>query len=436
MLKRHAVRLSKNKQKERDTLSNLYIRLPSHVAADSVQPGVPLYVHFASVSGSGAIERDGVAALPDLADPVKKAQRVILLLAASDVTLLRVKVPPSLAGGRLKSALPNLVEDQLMSDPAECVIVSGGMHDGLRSVAVVSRAWLELLNRTLLALGARHVSAIPSQLCLPYQQGTTTAAVAEHGSDIDIAVRMTEHEGLGLSVVADQPESAAFDAMQSLAAIVPHGPIALHVPESRLRDFEESLHIAPTLNERITLHADYWERWTNGAGRAGVDMMAGLGAAASAGFNWRPWRWPIALAVALLLVNIIGLNVDWLRLKREADRLQTGMIQTYRNAYPKETVIVDPLAQLRQKMSGAQRSSGQLASNDFTALAAAFGEAWASTGQGTAPINRLEYRDGSLTVKLKTGASASMEQLTSALAARNLSITQPEAGVWQIRSAK
>lgn len=417
-------------------MSTLTIRLPSHVAAESLQPGVPLYCHFASVSGSGAIEREGVAALSDLAEPVKKAQRVFLLLAASDVTLLQVKVPPTLSGSRLKAALPNLVEDQLMSDPAECVIVAGGMHDGMRTVAVVSRAWLELLSRTLLALGARHVSALPSQLCLPYQPGVATAAVSEHGTDVDIAVRLAEHQGIGLSVVADQPESAAFEAMQSLAAIVPQGPIALYVPQSRLRDYEESLHIAPTLNERISLHADSWKRWIEGGGRASVDLMTALGAAASPSFNWHPWRWPIALAAAVLLVNIIGLNVDWLRLKREADMLRTSMVQTYRSAYPKETVIVDPLAQLRQKLAGAQRGSGQVAPNDFTALAASFGEAWASTGQGTPPISRLEYRDGSLTVRLKPGASASIEQITSALAARNLSINQPEAGVWQIRSAK
>lgn len=417
-------------------MSTLYIRLPSHVAAESVQPGMPLYCQYASVSGGGAIDREGVAALSELGESVKKAQRVILLLTASDVTLLRVKVPPTLAGSRLKTALPNLVEDQLMSDPAECVIVPGEMHDGTRTVAVVSRTWLQLLSRTLLALGARSVSALPSQLCLPIQSDAVTAAVVEHGADIDIAIRMADQEGLGLSIVADQPESAAFDAMQSLGTVVPHAKIALYVPQSRMRDYEESLHIAPTLNDRITLHTDSWQRWINAIGRSVPDLMTGLGAAASPAIDWRPWRWTIALAAAVLLVNIIGLNVEWLRLKREAEALQASMIQIYRAAYPKETVIVDPLAQLRQKIAGAQRNSGQLAPDDFLALAAAFSEAWAGTGQGAAPVARLEYRDRSLTVRLKQGSSASMEPLSSALAARKLSITQPEAGVWQIRSAK
>lgn len=417
-------------------MSTLYIRLPSHIAAENLQPGEPLYCQFALRSRGGAVERDGVAALSDLADLVKNADRVVLLLAATDVTLLRVTVPPSLTGSRLKAALPNLVEDQLMSDPAECVVVAGDVQEGRRTVAVINRAWLELLNRTLVALGARVTSALPSQLCLPLQHNGVSAAVSEHGTDIDMAIRLDAQDGIGLSIVADQPESVAFEAMQSLAAVVPQGPIALYVPPTRLRDYEESLHIAPALNDRITLHADSWQQWAGGADKVSLDMMSGLGAAAGPAFDWGAWRWPLVLGAAVLLINIVGLNVDWMRAKREAETLRASMTQTYRAAFPKETVIVDPLAQLRQKMAGAQRESGRLAPDDFVALAAAFSEAWSATGKGTPPVAGLEYRDRSLTVKLKPGSEASPEQLNSALAARNLAVTQPSAGVWQIRSTK
>ncbi|OWW22710.1 general secretion pathway protein GspL [Noviherbaspirillum denitrificans] len=396
---------------------------------------MPLYCHYAVASASGAVEREGVAALSELAEQVKRAQRVVLLLAASDVTLLRVKMPP-LSGAKLRAALPNLVEDRLMSDPEECVVVAGDMHAGLRTVAVVGRNWLELLIRTLRSLGARNISAVPSQLCLPYQGDTASAAVSEHGPEADLAVRVAEQDGLGLSIIADQPESLAFEAMQSLAAVVPAAPIALYVPQSRVRDYQESLHVAPTLEQRITLHADSWQRWVAGAGKAGVDLIAGMGSGAGPQFDWKPWRWPLVIGAAVLLVNVIGLNVDWLRLKREASALSNGMVQTYRAAFPKDPVIIDPLAQLRQKMAGAQRDSGQLAPDDFLALASAFSEAWASTGQGPAPVASLEYRDRSLTVKLKPGTSASMEQLKTALSSRNLSLTQSTAGVWQIRSGK
>lgn len=416
-------------------MSNLYIRLPSHVAAEGLQPGMPLYCHFAIASSTGAVEREGVAALSELAEPVKRAQRVVLLLAASDVTLLRVKMPP-LSGARLRAALPNLVEDRLMSDPDECVVVAGEMHAGMRTVAVVGRSWLELLVRTLQSLGARNIAAVPSQLCLPHQGDAAAAAISEHGAEADIAIRLAEQDGIGLAIVADQPESLAFEAMQSLAAVVPSAPVVLYVPQSRVRDYQESMHIAPALEQRISLHADTWQRWIAGAGKAGIDLTSGLGAGGGPKFDWKPWRWPLIIGTAVLLVNVIGLNIDWLRLKREAAALSNGMVQTYRSAFPKDPVVIDPLAQLRQKMAGAQRDAGQLAADDFIALAAAFSEAWGTTGQGAAPVAGLEYRDRSLTVKLKPGSSVSMEQLSSALASRNLSITQPSAGVWQIRSGK
>ena len=54
---------------------------------------------------------------------------------------------------------------------------------------------------------------------------------------------------------------------------------------------------------------------------------------------------------------------------------------------------------------------------------------------GNRPIASLEYHDGSLLVKPKPGVEPG-ERLRNALAARNLTLSQPSAGVWQIRSAK
>jgi general secretion pathway protein L len=416
-------------------LSTLYIRLPSKATADSVESGTPLYCQFALSADRGAIEREGVAALSDLSDLVRRAHRVVLLLAASDVTLLRVKVPP-MSPARLRAALPNMVEDQLMSDPAENVVVAGETHDDLRTVAVVHRGWLELLVRTMTTLGARNLVAVPSQLCLPWQAGSAVAAVAEYGVDADIAARLGEQEGLGLPVTADQPELLPVEVIQALTAVVPQAPINLYVPQARVPNYQDVLRLAPATEERVSVYADNWSRWIAGADKKPLDLMAGLGASHGPQFNWRPWRWPVALAASLLLVNAIGLNIDWLGMKREADAMRTGMIQTYRSAFPKDPVIVDPVAQLRQKIAAGQRETGAVAPDDFIALTAAFGEAWTAAGQGPQAIGGLEYRDRGLSVKLKPGTEVPMDQIRTALSAHNLVLTQPSANVWQIRSAK
>lgn len=394
-----------------------------------------MHCEFASVADSGRIEREAVSALPDLGELASRARRVVLLLAASDVTLLRLKVPP-LAGARLKAALPNLVEDQLMSDPADCVMVAGEATEGLRTIAVVHRGWLELLAKTFTSLGARSIAAMPSQLCLPYQDDAASAAITEHNADADLTIRLAEQEGIGLPIIADQHELIAYEVMQTLCAVVPAAPVSLYVPQGREHAYQDAISAVPTAADRVTLIADTWPRWITGANKLSLDLMTGLGAAGGRQFNWRPWRWPIALAAAVLLINAIGLNVDWWGKKREATATRTMMTQTYRSAFPKDVVTSDPLAQMRQKMAVAQRESGQIAPDDFVALTSAFGEAWGSVTQGAQAIAGIEYRDRVLQVKLKPEAKVSMDQMRNALAARNLTLSQPSNGVWQIGSAK
>jgi len=397
--------------------------------------GTPLICQFASVSNGVAPDREGIAPLQELVEAIKRTQRVVLLLAASDVTLLRVKVPP-MSATRLKAALPNLVEDQLMSDPAESVIVAGATDDGLRTVAVIHRGWLELLNKTLRALGARSVSAVPSQLCLPYETGRASAAVTEYGTDdAEVTLRLGAQEGIGLPVFADQPELVPTESIHALGAIVPHTPVTLYVPQPRLPSYEDALAMAPEQNERIALAAGNWTHWIAGVSKASIDLMTGLGTSAGLSVNWRPWRWPLALAGLLLVVNAAGLNIDWLRMKREADAQNNTMLQTYKSAFPKETVIIDPLAQMRQKVATTQRAAGQIAPDDFIALSAAFAEAWSGAGQEPQGIASLEYHDRALLVKFKPGTTPP-EQLHNALAARDLSFSEVGSGVWRIRSGK
>ncbi|MES2535294.1 MAG: type II secretion system protein GspL [Pseudomonadota bacterium] len=421
-------------------MSTLYIRLPSKAAAESAEHWIRLPSPYAWVSGNGAIEREGVAPLVDLAEPVAKAQRVFLLMAASDVSLLRVRVPP-MSAARLRAALPNMVEDQLVSDPAECVVVDGGSSEGLRTVAVVQRAWLEIIIQTFRTYGARHLAALPAQLCLPYKTDLVSAAITEHGIDIDLSLRLSEQDGIGLPIMPEQPEFAPHEVIEAIIAVVPHAPVMLYVPLQAVPAYQQVCKETNSADQRITVVADEWPHWIAGARSVALDLTAGLGAASRPGLNWRPWRWPLALAALVLVVNIVGLNIEWWRLKNDAAALRANMTQVYKTAYPNETVIRDPVAQLRQKIATARRVSGQSAPDDFTALTAAFAEAWASSGQASpAGIAGLEYRDRSLFVRLKPDAQAPVEQVKAALAGRGLSLvpaaSQSAGVVWQIRSGK
>jgi general secretion pathway protein L len=464
-------------------LSTLYIRLPSKAAADIAPHWLSLACPFALVSQGNvphgsAIERQGMATLSDLSRTIAKAQRVVLLLAASDVALRHMQVPP-LSAARLKAALPNLVEDQLINDPSDCVVVAdslsgvSGASAGLRTIAVIQRAWLAILTKTLLAFGARQITALPAQLCLSFpadQPGSVTAAIngwngAEQNAAIDITLRLSEQDGIGFAIMPalSQPdistssaqdtqnvsederhESTASVVIQTLCMVVPAATIQLYVPQSAVRAYQEaSAQSKSAINKRINVFADNWSHWIAGANVTTLDLMAGLGTATGTKLNWRPWRWPLVLAVAVLVINATALNIDWWRMKNEANSLRTAMVQIYKTAYPKESVIIDPIAQMQQKIAAAKHTAGLPNADDFTAIIAVFGEAWSSVAGGSgnaSAIAAIEYREHSLYVRLKSGSEVQAQQMKAALAQRDLLLDlAPEpsgAIVWKIRSAK
>lgn len=380
---------------------------------------------YALVAESGTIAQQGEGALRNMADVVASSRKVVVMLAASDVTLLQVKVPP-LSSARLRAALPGLVEEQVLGDPADLVLMPAPVPapDGTRTVAVVQRSWLEPIVKLLLAQGAHGVSALPAQLCLPLEPGTVSGAI--RGGEITL--RMGQFQGLGLDMTGAEP----LVALQTARSLAGEAPLTLYIPPSQLGEYQA---IAAEAGPGVSLAADNWTNWVDGSHTTSLDLVPGLGSAGARAADWKRWRWPIALALLAFVVNVAGLNVEWLRMKREAEALQQSMITTFRAAYPNETVILDPAAQMRKNIATAKAAQGEVSANEFVYLAAAFGEAMRGAGREAA-IGSLEFRESALNVRLKPEANdpALANQVKSALAARGLSLTETAAGVWQIRS--
>ncbi len=402
---------------------------------------------FAVVSDKGHIEQEGYQSLRELKPQVAQTQRVVLLLAASDVTTLHMAVPP-LPAAKLKAALPNLIEDQLIVDPAGCVIAAGARIDGMRAIAVVQRDWLEHITNGLLAMGAKNIKALPSQLCLPLESaldGAATAAIVQRWwqQEIqqDVSARLSKQIGIGVSVSShDQPQK---EALAMLRILVPSGVINLYVAAEELAAYQQV--VATDDVADIHLHADDWSHWIIGAQACDVNLMTGMNAAASEQpMNWEPWRWSLALATLVLLVNVVALNSDWWHMRSEAAQLKSGMLKDYRKAYPQDTVIVDPIAQAHQKIALSQQASGAAMPDDFIALAAQFNTALNSTGLNPQRnlVSSLEYRDRSLFVRFSNAAQSAgldasgVEKLKVALTGNQLLLSQPPTdGVWQIKAA-
>jgi general secretion pathway protein L len=257
--------------------------------------------------------------------------------------------------------------------------------------------------------------------------------------EVQVTVRLSEQEGLG---VAMPSESSAGDVLDTVSAVGRDAPLVLYVPEALAEAYRGAIAAMPALSSRATIAREDWSCWLDGADNAGMNLLAGLDVRyGGRDRDWRQWRWPMALAAAVLAINLFGLYTDWWRMKSESDRLRADMLQTFKSAYPKESVILDPVAQMKQKIAASRRASGEPAADDFLVLVSGFGEAWTRVAQS--PPNRkppqiaaLEYRYRSLLVRAQAGTELPEDKLAEEMRARGLSLSQPAAGTWQIRSIK
>jgi general secretion pathway protein L len=413
--------------------STLLLRLPAR-AADPARYSIALQASLSFVwSVRGRLLRIAHAPLAELAPQLADAQRVILLLAASDVTLMRVPVPP-LPAARLQAALPALVEDHVIGDPADCAIAAGPEVDGQRVLAVVDREWLQRWVQAVRQQGARRIVALPMQLCLPLPAGQVGAALLEWPSGRELALRFSADEGIGLPVVVDDDAQLPDAVASLLTTLAPARAVQLSLPASLTQSFRDWLLNHP--DSGIVAVEENWAVWAEGATQIPLDLVSGIAGAHASPIDWRRWRWPLALAVACVLVNGFALNADWWRLRSEGARLNDAMAALFRRSFPNEPLMRDPLAQMQQRLAVNRQAAGEFAPGDFLALSAALGEAWAEAGNDLRAIASLEYRDGLLELTLKPGARLSPETMQTALLARRLQATVSPADPqrWQIRS--
>jgi len=480
----------------RENLSTtLYVRLP-HRPHDQPQPwqfgAMPFALARTPVGDRSRrpasdrapeLLREGHA----LPAEMPAADRLVLIVAASDVLLTAAVVPP-LPPARLRLALPNLVEDMLATDAAPCHIALGPALDGAapsrgarrRLLMVTDRAWLRAALDQFAEHKHRRRHVVAAQLCLPLVPATAatpepapepafeptrepvlavapgpesvartsaapaaaqpaapevptaagepehpatliveaaTSALAQSGLLLDTAapapgnisrlwqltVRTGPYEGFGLLL-----NNSALAAWQALA---PAGQ--WHGDSAALADAPVPALRAQRAPARGSGVSETWRIWLAGVDECLQQPQLDLAQFEFAQgrmdrWNLRAWRVPAALAIALLLVQIIGMNVQWMMLRSEAKRLETAQVDLLHAVFPNVPPVAEPALLMRRQVEQLRTASGRSTPSDFLPLADGFARA----AHDLAPdaLLQLDYRAGTLYVALKPGTNTAALQ--------------------------
>ncbi len=445
----------------------LYLRLPARADVQVMQDIAQQIALPFALATRGRVREQGLARPEALSEAIQQSQRVVLLFSASDVTVMRVAVPP-LPLHRLRQALPALVEDRIIGDPAECVLAAGPADDGLRRVAAIDRIWLVHWVMRMRRLGARRLSALPLQLCLPLSADCTVAWLFDFPSDFqfvsqsdfphapppsrELVIRTPAGEGAGLPLgVVGSEASSPVAVLDTALAMAAGRPLQLFVSKQTLPGFGEELAVRQTMpTDAALLHIELrtasWEDLIDGAAQSEIDLIAGIAEEDKPSFDWQRWRVPVVLSLAFLLLNVFALNGDWWRLHQEGKRLESEMLRAYRTAFPDDTandqtVMADPLSRMKQRRLEKSRAAGEPSPGDFLWLSATLGETWPAiqqtAGLDARSVASVEYRDASLLLRFKSGNHPSIDAARKALAEHQLNLSAgDEPNSWRVQSAR
>jgi len=335
---------------------------------------------FEIIDGERRVLERGIAvpgALPRLA-------RAEFVIAAPDALLIDTALP-RLSGARLRAALPSLAEPMLLGDIEHAFVVAGRPDGtGRATLAVLDRALFRRAIELFARLGIVPASATPEPLTLAASRGAWRLRLGRaYGS-----LRMGERLGIACTYSggADPPVELFLALEQAGAAR----------PETIEVEGEcDSVAWAASLRVKVLAVAPDRTR----AAPVALELLQYEFAPRMV--DWSAWRLPAALAAALALIWIAGLNIDaWLKL-REERQLRSQMNAAFREAFPRVPVVLDPLAQMRRAIADMRSGAGTGDPGDFLPLAASFAQAVQADAES---VRLIEYRDRALQVRFEPQA--------------------------------
>ncbi|WP_029046659.1 type II secretion system protein GspL [Cupriavidus sp. amp6] len=431
--------------------TTLYVRLP-HRPHDQPQPWQFGALPFALArTGTDAARRGAGSTVPEvlregharIAD-LPAAERLVLILAASDVLLTTATVPP-LPPARLKQALPNLIEDALATDAQPCHIGVGPALDGSAAVRgprrrllmVADRAWLRAVLDAFAEHRHRRRHVLPAQLCLPLAEAEAAATEApgaeptlrpaEEAGREEPATLVVEAAASALAAGGELLDSATVGTTGPASALASqwqltvrtgaHAGYGLLLGDDALAAWQalapdgtwyadaDAAAAAPVPALRNAARAG-WPLWIEGAQAClrepALDLAQFEFAQGRADrWNLAAWRIPLALLAGIVLVQVLGMNIHWLLLRNEQQRVEAAQQQALRSAFPQTQAILDAPLQMRRQVEQLRIASGRSTPEDFLPLADRFAQAARRLPPDA--LQALEYRGRMLVVTLKPG---------------------------------
>ncbi|MDB5900181.1 MAG: gspL [Ramlibacter sp.] len=378
-------------------MSTLIVSLPLEPATSATEWS------FALTPDGRALADHGKARAALLPLPRGAGAEVVAVVPVQALAWHRVVVPKGITLGtpRLRSALEGVMEEQLLDDTeALHLALAPGARPGEQAwVAICDRSWLRNALQLLESAG-RPVGRI-----IPEFAPEGTAALVVLGDAEQPTIVASSPDGVlmlpltpaTLALLPQWPEDTprlAEPAVAGVAEQMLHQKLALQqapqrwVQAARTRwDLAQFDFASSSRTRALKKFSTGWAEVLNTA-------------------PWRPARWA---AVALVVVNLVGLNAWAWKERASLQDKRDAIRRTLTDTFPQVKLVVDAPVQMEREVSALRQQTGMASPRDLDALLGALAIALPA---GRTP-SAIEYAGADLRVR---GLGLSPEEVRAAAA--------------------
>jgi general secretion pathway protein L len=363
-----------------------------------------------------AVGSESASGSLDQAAQQAKGRRTLVLVPASELLITSVNIPTR-NRQRLLQAIPFSLENELTEDIDELHFAAGNMDsNNITPVAVVARNRLEAWLETLESAGIEPLGMFPDILSLPIESDAWSLYQNPHQLQIRTQTNMGycvdgvnggEFLNLALQQAAESaPQKLILyrlngvDPELDLLTIAPECEIInreIAKPDDLTQLLAENLREKQSLN---LLQGEYLR----------VDKTT---------LQWKRWL-PAAVMALILIVLSIGSSIQEYNLyNQKSKQLHAQIRETFQQAFPDVKRIVDPKAQMEQRLKSLQR--GQ--SGGFAQFASLFvPSASVIKNSPNTTLQNISFRDGQLNLQLTIKELQALETLKKTIESKRLTV--------------
>jgi len=295
------------------------------------------------------------------------AGEVVAVVPHSRLSWLTVTLPPASHGPRLAIVLQGLLEDRLLDDAQQLHLVlspeagATARTGGPALVAVCDKAWLRE------ALAPLQAAGLTVQRIVPELLPSARPVLQVMGDPAHAQSVLCHAQGVTLL----PPNTAQWHAFAELTADDLH----IQAEPAMVARVQSTLQRQPMLQSAaqrwVTSSQSDWDlaqgEWAQGQAQRLQRALQAAWQTLVYAPAWRPVRWGL---VALLALQVLGLNALAWRERSHLDAQQASLQNILKTTFPSVTLVIDAPLQMQREVDLLQQKSGAVSSTDLEPLLA------------------------------------------------------------------